>query len=113
ALTAAEADVALAREALDVHDAAQRDEVLPVGRLESHDSVAAAGESPLELVRGGDGHQSAHELAAVEGDLEPNLGLMHRRPPRRGRRGWRRDGRMRPRARRGPGAARRRSTRRL
>src|SRR5207237_10170680 len=60
ALTAAEADVALAREALDVHDAAQRDEVLPVSRLESHDSVGAAGEGPLELIRGGGGHQGAH-----------------------------------------------------
>src|SRR3990172_2856409 len=93
---ALEADLRFAREALDVGDARDRDETRGVLGLELDDAVPPRGEMPLQTVGVFRQDERAHDLAAVEADLDPNLlaRLSHgSTPPPRGRRAGNPDGR--------------------
>ena len=90
------------------NDAPERDRVAPVFGLQRESSVAVPAERALEVVGSADRDEGSHHLAPVEADLDPNPGLSHRQPTRRGLRGRNLGGRRRPRARRAHGAARRR-----
>src|SRR5437870_1185272 len=111
-LTPGEADPALTGEALDVDDPRQGERVPAVLGLDLEGAVAASAERLLELVRGLRVDVRAHDLTAVEADLDAHALLSHSPPAPRARRGRSRDARTRPRARRDPGAAPRRSARR-
>src|SRR5207253_5024911 len=110
-LTGPEAHAAFAAEALHIDDSLQGDRVAAVVRVESERSRGPGAQRALELVGGLDGDEGAHDLAAVERDLDPDAAgaLRHGTPPRRGRRGPRPGAGRRPRGRTCRGAARRRS----
>src|SRR5204863_5577132 len=113
----AEADARVPGEALDVDDPPEGERVAPVLRVERDGSLARLGadirgaENALERIGVVGSDDRTHHLAAVERDLDSHALLRQGRPPPSGRRGPRPDGRTRPRARRGPPSAPRRSGR--
>src|SRR5581483_9722889 len=77
----AEADAALAREALHVHDPAERDGVPPVLDVEGERAVLPGREGLLEPVGGGGLDDRAHDLPALEADLDTDALSHGRRAP--------------------------------
>src|SRR6185503_12309657 len=77
----AEADLRLARAALDVDDLSERDQEVALDCVELEDRPVA-GHGLLERLRDGGAHRAPDDLTAFEGDLEPNLVLSHQSPPR-------------------------------
>src|SRR4029453_4533184 len=114
-LATAETDTSFARIALDVDDSRERDRVAPVLGLDLHRSArSAAVEGLLELVRDRRLDVRAHDLAAVEADLDPDPVLLSQRSPAlREPRARTQDARKGPAYRTVPGAGRRRSRARL
>src|SRR5919197_5767191 len=98
----------LAGIALHIHDPLERDRVAAVLGLERDRRFTRPGphlggaERLLERVRALRGDERAHDLPAVERDLDPDpLTITHSKPPPRGCRGRNQDGRTQPASRRG------------
>src|SRR5919108_2156146 len=110
---AAEADPALARVPLQIHDSRQRQGVAAVLSVDLERAILRGAQSLLELLSRGDLHVRAHDLAPFEADLDADaLGFSHSTPAPRALRAPRPGARTRPRGRRGRDAAPRRSARR-
>src|SRR4051812_47488359 len=108
-LASAEADAALAREALDVDDLCDGERVGAVVRVERDARAAAPAERELEPVDRLGVDERVHHVAAREPDLDADPVVSHSTRAPRGRRGRRWDGRTPPVDRTGRGGAGRRS----
>jgi hypothetical protein len=78
ALTGSEADSRLARKPLHVDDPAQGDRVSPVLGLDRERALTAVAERLFELLGRADLDERAHDLTAVETDLDPEAFLSQR-----------------------------------